>query len=62
MRDMLEAAARECGLVLTGDMLDALTEYWRYLVERPGSAALIRAGGRDPAAPSPHSLPDAART
>lgn len=33
MRDMLEAAARECGLVLTGDMLDALTEYWRYLVE-----------------------------
>ena len=30
---MLEAAARECGLVLTGDMLDALTEYWRYLVE-----------------------------
>lgn len=30
---MLEAAARECGLALTGDMLDALAEYWRYLVE-----------------------------
>ena len=33
MRDMLEAAARECGLALDGAMLDALAEYWRYLKE-----------------------------
>lgn len=31
MREMLEAAARECGLELTGEMLDALCAYWRYL-------------------------------
>lgn len=37
-------------------------KYWRYLVERPGSAALIRAGGSGPAAPSPKRLPDAEKT